>query len=158
MKIAGGVLWLAAASAMAAAACYVGFVIGRQAAKPEEAAATGEAGRQATAPGGQEESAAPLVKVKTAAAGEGRIGRTITAYGTVVAAPEEVRTVSVPFESRVTRIHVIAGQRAAAGTKLVEVEPSPDAALSLQEARNSKESTAKALARKHGGLSAMEVL
>lgn len=75
-------------------------------------------------------------KVKLAAAREGQIEETIVAYGVAASAPEDVRAVSVPFESLVERVWVVAGQAVEAGGKLADVAPSPDAQLQLSDARS----------------------
>ncbi|HEY7086754.1 MAG TPA: efflux RND transporter periplasmic adaptor subunit [Tepidisphaeraceae bacterium] len=87
----------------------------------------------------------PVATVKTARATIGEISQTVTAYGSVVAKPEDVHVVSVPFESRVVRVLVTPGQPIAAGTELIEVEPSPDSQLALQDAKNAVEAATKDL-------------
>ncbi|HZL36555.1 MAG TPA: efflux RND transporter periplasmic adaptor subunit [Tepidisphaeraceae bacterium] len=73
-------------------------------------------------------SVAPIVR--------GSISEKITAYGTVIAPASEVRAVSVPFESRVTRMLVTPGQVVPAGAPLIEVEGSAATALAFEEANN----------------------
>src|SRR6185503_1486188 len=46
----------------------------------------------------------------------GAISETITAYGSIVAQPGEVRIISVPFESRIGKVLVSAGEQLATGT------------------------------------------
>jgi RND family efflux transporter MFP subunit len=65
----------------------------------------------------------------------GRMEKTKTAYGTVVAAPEDVRTISVPFESRVRRVLVAVGQGVGKQDNLIDIEPSPDTVMQLRDAR-----------------------
>jgi RND family efflux transporter MFP subunit len=77
----------------------------------------------------------PVAQVTLAPLKRGTITQTITAYGSVVAQPGEVRILSVPFESRIGHIHLTAGQQVNAGDAAIEVEPSPDALASLEEAR-----------------------
>ena len=78
----------------------------------------------------------PLVPVVTAPLAVQHITETIKAYGTVVAEAADVHAVSVPFESHVLRVLVTPGQQVAQGTPLVQLEASPDALISLQEAKN----------------------
>ncbi|MGE0822399.1 MAG: efflux RND transporter periplasmic adaptor subunit [Candidatus Binatia bacterium] len=47
-----------------------------------------------------------------------------------------LQAISVPFESQVRHVFVSRGQRVAAGEKLVEIDPSPDTQLQLEETRN----------------------
>jgi membrane fusion protein (multidrug efflux system) len=92
------------------------------------------AGSSAAAP--EKKDAEPIPTVSVAPVRKGLISEQITAYGTVVAPPAETRVVSVPFESRVTKVLVAPGQTIAAGQPLVEVEGSAATALALEEARN----------------------
>jgi membrane fusion protein (multidrug efflux system) len=73
------------------------------------------------------------------------ITENITVYGTVIPAPGAVQTVSVPFESRIRRILVSNGQRVSQGEILLEIEPSQDTYLQIEEARNAAESLKRAL-------------
>src|SRR5438874_4884646 len=63
------------------------------------------------------------------------IAETIIAYGTVVAQPNDVRILSVPFEARVRKIRVTAGQQVAADTPVIELESSPTELAALAEAK-----------------------
>ena len=83
--------------------------------------------------------------VKVAPIRQGAVTEEITVYGTVVPAAGAVQTVSVPFESRVRRILVSESQRVSQGDLLLEIEPSADAMLQADLARNEFESTQKAL-------------
>lgn len=82
---------------------------------------------------GAEEIVAP---VQVAPLKEGAITEEIVVYGMVIPAPGAVQAISIPFESQVRHVFVSAGQRVAAGEKLVEIDPSPDTQLQLEEARN----------------------
>ncbi len=84
-----------------------------------------------------------VASVTTAVIQSGHVVRTLTAYGSVVAQSENVRVYSVPFESRVTRLPAPAGAPVEQGAALIEVEPSPDARLQLEEARIALESAKK---------------
>lgn len=76
---------------------------------------------------------------------EGTITENITAYGTVIPAPGAVQTVSLPFESRVRRIFVSNGQRVSSRKTLLEVDPSPDTRLQVEEARSAAQSAKQTL-------------
>jgi len=82
--------------------------------------------------------------VKVAPIRQGAVTEEITVYGTVVPAAGAVQTVSVPFESRVRRILVSESQRVSQGDLLLEIEPSADAKLQTDLARNEFESAQKA--------------
>jgi membrane fusion protein, multidrug efflux system len=82
----------------------------------------------------------PVVSVKTALIKKGTITEDITVYGTVIPAPGAVQTISLPFESKVRRIFVSNGQRVSQGENLLEIEPSPDTSLKLEQAQSAYES------------------
>jgi len=73
------------------------------------------------------------------------ITETLIVYGTVIAQLGEVRVVSVAYEARVGRVLVTAGQEVAAGTPLLDVQPSPATMLHLQEARTAVATAQKEL-------------
>ena len=75
----------------------------------------------------------------------GVIEQTVTAYGAVVASPENVQTICVPFECRVRRVLAVAGQAVETDTKLIEVEPSPEALLALSDARTTQQAAVRDL-------------
>jgi membrane fusion protein (multidrug efflux system) len=77
----------------------------------------------------------PVAPVRTAPIREGVLTEKIAAYGTVIPAPGALQTVSVPFESQVVRIMVNNGQKVSQGNDLLEIKPSPDTYLKLQQAR-----------------------
>jgi membrane fusion protein (multidrug efflux system) len=78
----------------------------------------------------------PVARVTVAPIKKASITETVTAYGSVVAPPGDVRIVSVPFESRVGRVLVTAGQHVDGGADIVQLEASPDALNGLAEAKN----------------------
>ncbi|MDB5353729.1 MAG: acrA 4 [Phycisphaerales bacterium] len=78
----------------------------------------------------------PTATVSVVPVRRATISEQITAYGSIVAPPNETRVVSVPFESRVTKVLVAPGQTVAAGQPLIEVEGSAATVLMLQEASN----------------------
>lgn len=132
MKQIGMVL---AVLVIAASAAYVGFLSGRE-------ASPGAGGEEA-----KDEEKAPVAKVQVAPARMAAIGKTIIGYGVVRAAPEAVHVFSVPFEVRVRHFQVTPGQAVAAGTVLLEVDPSPGTLLQVQQARSSVESATRKLAQ-----------
>jgi RND family efflux transporter MFP subunit len=141
MKLMKSLAYLVVAAAIAASALFVGYTLGRQSA-PANApkAAAGDAKDE-------KERQDVVAKVKVAPAHSGVIEQTVTAYGTVVASPEDVRIIAVPFECRVRHVLTVAGQAVAAETKLIEVEPSPEALLALSDARTTKLAAERDLAQ-----------
>ena len=90
-----------------------------------------------------EEKPTPVVGVTPIR--RGAVSDQITAYGSVVAPPSEVTAVSVPFESRVTKMLVAPGEVVTAGQPLIEVEGSAATALTYQEAQNAAAAAQKDL-------------
>ena len=82
--------------------------------------------------------------MKVAPIRQGAVTEEITVYGTVVPAAGAVQTVSVPFESRVRRILVSESNEFSQGDLLLEIEPSAEAKLQTDLARNEFESAQKA--------------
>jgi len=85
-------------------------------------------------PGPKVRGPGPVAQVQTAPIREGVMTEHIAAYGTVIPAPGAVQTVSVPFESQVIQIMVNQGQKVSKGNDLLEIKPSPDTALQLEQA------------------------
>ena len=81
----------------------------------------------------------PVASVQVAAIKKEAISASITAFGDVVPAPGAVQVASVPYEIRVSRIMVSAGQKISRNDPLLEVEPSPDTLLQLEQAKNAYE-------------------
>ena len=77
--------------------------------------------------------------VKTAKLRDGDIAQTITAFGSVTTQPGAVAIFSVPYECRVSKIRIAAGEPVDNGAALIEVEPSPAARLALGEAQSNLE-------------------
>ncbi len=88
---------------------------------------------------------APVAQVKTAPLRRGSIERTLTAYGTAVAAPGGTRSLSFPFECRVVAVQTNAGQPVKEGDVLLQIEPSADARLALDTARAAQNAADAAL-------------
>ena len=116
--------------ALAAAAGGVGYWIGHRGGAAGGAKDADEASAASAKP---EPAVAPVTVTPIR---RGTVSEQVTAYGTVVAPPNEVRAVSVPFECRVTKMRVAPGQVVASGQPLVEVEGSAATQLAYQEARN----------------------
>jgi membrane fusion protein (multidrug efflux system) len=89
----------------------------------------------------------PVAEVTVAPIKKEAIGEVITAYGTVLPAPGAVRSISVPFESRVRHILVSEGQRVSQGSDLLEIEASADARLKIQEAQSAYEAAGQNLGK-----------
>ena len=91
----------------------------------------------------------PIAQIKTVPIRKGTITQTITVYGNTIPAPGALQTTSVAFESRVLKVLVTDGQEVAEGEALLEIEPSPDTYLQLEQARNTYESAEKSLEHFH---------
>ena len=78
----------------------------------------------------------PIVSVQTSPIRHERMEEKLTAYGIVVAALGKTQVVSEPFEIRVRQIFVTAGESIEVGRPLVEIEPSRDTLLKLDQARS----------------------
>lgn len=79
----------------------------------------------------------PVASVQVAPVKEGAISTSIRVYGDVVPAPGAVRVASVPYEIRVNRVMVSTGQKVSRSEPLLEIEPSPDTLLQLEQAKTS---------------------
>lgn len=78
----------------------------------------------------------PVACVNTTPLKQGSISETIVVYGSIIAAPGALLTVSIPFESQVLGIMVNEGQKVSKGDILLKIKPSPDTMLQLDQARN----------------------
>lgn len=87
---------------------------------------------------GAETKVEPTATVTVEPLRRATISTDIIAYGTVVAPASEISVVSVPFESRVTKMLVAPGETVKAGQPLVEVEGSAATILAVEEARNTE--------------------
>src|SRR5882724_8687430 len=92
-----------------------------------------------------ESSQGPIASVKVGPVKKGTLAEEITVYGTIVPAAGAMQTITVPFESRIRHMLVTEGQQVSRGDPLLEIEPSPETNLQIQQARNDYESTKKAL-------------
>jgi len=67
---------------------------------------------------------------------KGTITEQIVVYGSVIAAPGALQTLSIPFESQVLGLMVNEGQEVSQGDMLLKIRPSPDTLLQLNQAKN----------------------
>lgn len=95
--------------------------------------------------GSSDEIDEPVASVQAVPIKKKTITETITVYGTVIPAPGAVQAISLQFESRIRRILVSNGQRVSEGEILLEIEPSRDTHLQVEEARSAAESAKRAL-------------
>lgn len=79
--------------------------------------------------------------VRTELVKKGTITEEITVYGITIPAPGAVQSVSVPFESQVNNVMVTDGQEVSKGDALLEIGPSPDSKLQLEQAKNTYEAS-----------------
>jgi membrane fusion protein, multidrug efflux system len=84
----------------------------------------------------EEATQGPVAAVQTLPLKRGTIAELTVVYGQVIAAPGALRTVSVPFESRILGVRVNEGQKVSKGDILLKMQPSPDATLALHQAAN----------------------
>ena len=88
-----------------------------------------------------EENQQPVAQVRITPLKESRIEESATLYGSIDPVPQQVKTYSVPFESRVKQIKVTLGQTVHKGDVLLEIEPSLAELLELNQARSEVKST-----------------
>ena len=84
-----------------------------------------------------------VAQVQIAPIREGVMTEYITSYGSVIPAPGALQSVSVPFESQVVRIMVSNGQKVNRGNSLLEIKPSPDTRLQLEQAQQELETAGR---------------
>ena len=121
-----------------AAAAAAGWFAHREYAPQNEAAAPAAEAEGPEVP--------PVARVRVVPLQVEAIDETLAALGTVEAAPGETQTLSVPFESRVSRVLVVSGQSVEADEALIEVEPSPDTVLGADQARQERDAAKGQLA------------
>ncbi len=88
-----------------------------------------------------ESTRSPVATVKVVSLRKDTITQSIVVYGSITPAPQANKTLSVDFESRVLRVAVFEGERVSQGEVLLEISPTPDASLELEEARHTYAST-----------------
>ena len=81
----------------------------------------------------------PVASVETAPVERKAVSEKVIAYGSVIAQPGKMHTVSVAFESRVNHVLVAAGQLVGIDDPLLEIEASPATDLLLRQAQNTLE-------------------
>ncbi len=86
----------------------------------------------------------PVAGVKVAELRRGRIEGALMAYGAAVAAADKLTIVSAPYECRVARLLVTAGQPVAADAPLLTIELSPESRLELRQAEEELKAAAAA--------------
>ena len=91
-----------------------------------------------------DETTKPVVAARTVRATIEPFTRTLSAIGVVVARPGHFAALSAPSPTRITQIHVAAGQRVAAGQPLVEFDQGPFTA-----AANAAQAALRAAERNH---------
>lgn len=84
--------------------------------------------------------------VQTATIRSGDISENLTLYGSVAPEPGALTILSQPTEVRVVKLHMVAGQRITKHTALMDVEPSLDAKLQYQDAKDKLEAAKTDLA------------
>ena len=104
MKWVKILMFLAVIASIAGSSIFVGYTLGRQNALAGHAQEGG-----AGDPEADKQADDVVARVKVVKAHNGVIEQTVTAFGTVVASPEDVQTISVPFECRVRRVLAVAG-------------------------------------------------
>ncbi|MEJ2671083.1 MAG: efflux RND transporter periplasmic adaptor subunit [Deltaproteobacteria bacterium] len=87
----------------------------------------------------------PVASVRIAPVREGVLTAYITSYGSVIPAPGALQSVSVPFESQIVQIMVSNGQKVNRGNSLIEIKPSPDTRLQLEQAQQNLETARQTL-------------
>jgi membrane fusion protein, multidrug efflux system len=98
--------------------------------------------RQGTATkpeGSAAEQSAQVASVSVTTLRMAELSTDITVYGDVVPAPGAIQVVSVPYESRVRRVMGSERQKISPGDDLLEIEPSPNALLELEQAQNARD-------------------
>ncbi|HEX4053375.1 MAG TPA: efflux RND transporter periplasmic adaptor subunit [Tepidisphaeraceae bacterium] len=106
-----------------AAAGFAGYFIGHR-------------GVTASAPEVSDDSSDdPIPAVRTVPIQQTRIEQKMIAYGVVTAQPADMTILSLPFESQVKKVLVVPGQRLAAETPVIEIEPSTDTQLQMLQAK-----------------------
>ncbi len=114
-----------------------GFWFGRH-----QVASTDAHDPAATAPADDDK---PVATVTVAKVRQAEISDVITAYGSVIADPGDVRVLSVEFESHVVRVMVTPGQEIAEGAEVIQLEASPDAKVALTDAQNAFDAASRDL-------------
>jgi len=99
-----------------------------------------------SAPAEAGEEAKPAAQVQLVPLRTGTIAQTLSAVGTVGAAPAGARALTLAYDSVVAKVAVSVGARVAAGDLIMEVAPTPDAEMQFDSARADSGLADKALA------------
>lgn len=105
----------------------------------------GDSSADATGGAAPTQNAGPVVPVKTGTIRLSTIEETITVYGTVIAQLGETEMISVPYESRVGRLLVSAGEQVHANAPLLAIEPSAASRAQLKQAQDMAATAQKVL-------------
>lgn len=90
-----------------------------------------------TSPGTPVSEPEPVAQVQTIKLKEGELKETLTAYGMVLPFPDQLTTLSVPYNtSRIEKIQVNQGQLVQKGDLLLLLKPGTDAVLQLEQAQS----------------------
>ncbi|MBS0571516.1 MAG: efflux RND transporter periplasmic adaptor subunit [Proteobacteria bacterium] len=96
----------------------------------------------------EEDAAQPAVAtVRVAPATLAPMRQSLTAYGTVDFSADALQPLSVPYQARVVRVAVVAGQAVHKGDALIVLAPTAASTLELQRAGNDAQFARKELAR-----------
>jgi len=87
----------------------------------------------------------PTAPIKAVQIKKGVISEQIEAYGIIISAPGALQTISFPFECQINSIFVTEGQSVSQGDLLIEISPSPDTRLQMDEAKVAYEAEKKIL-------------
>ena len=95
--------------------------------------------------GSEEEQSAAVGSVSVAPLRMAEFSTNITVYGNVVPAPGAIQVVSVPYEIRVRNIMVSERQKISVADDLLEIEPSPNSLLEVEQAQSARDITRQKL-------------
>ena len=89
----------------------------------------------------------PTVLVKTAAVVSKEVSETLTAFGVLDPAPDQVLSLSLPHAGLINRVWVRLGQRVKSGDQLLEVITAPDARMQYLQAKSAVDYAQRELER-----------
>lgn len=88
-----------------------------------------------------------VANVRVAPATLAPMRQSIAAFGTLAFSADTLHAISVPYQARVAKVDVVAGQAVRKGDALLVLQPTAAAALELQRAENDAAFASKELAR-----------
>jgi RND family efflux transporter MFP subunit len=97
------------------------------------------------APAESADDSTGIASVQTAPVRQGTLTESVLAYGAMQPKSGSSLIVSVPFDARVIRVLVLMGQHVDAATPVLEVGPTADVQLQLQQAQNTLTAATRAL-------------